>query len=360
MTTSQLSRARRLLCQLQDHIRDTLLAARAEEAAKFANIASVTAADTIYHIDKLSEHAIIEWFTRHWPRTWPVELVMEGIEDGHNLTFPIGTPVNRTEWKCILDPIDGTRGLMYDKRSAWILTGLAPQRGFKTTLRDIAVAAMTELPTSKQWRADQFSAIRGTGPRGVHATAYNVFTRESAKLSVRPSQAKDFKHGFACISKFFPDGKALLATFEEKLWAAIHPPAAKTPARSTPATVPARSSAASAPAIGESPLIFDDQYISTGGQLYELLVGHDRLIADLRPLVFKKLGLASSLVCHPYDICTALIFTEAGGLVENPLNGSAVTTPLDTTSAVTWIGYANPHLAKLARPIVKRLLADFA
>ncbi|MGC4074765.1 MAG: inositol monophosphatase [Nibricoccus sp.] len=345
MTQSQLARARRLLCDLQNHIRDTILAARAREASKFSRIAAVTAADTIYHIDKLSEHAIVEWFEKHWPRTWPVEVVMEGIEDGHNLTFPTGTPVARTAWKCILDPIDGTRGLMYDKRSAWILTGLAPQRGLRTTLRDILVAAMTELPTSKQWRADQFSAIRGGGPRGVHASAFNVFTRKTTKLSVRPSQAGDFKHGFASISKFFPDGKTDLAAFEEKLWAELHPAPKPRPGSTAP--------------IGDSPLVFDDQYISTGGQLYELLVGHDRLIADLRPLVFKKLGLHSSLVCHPYDICTALILTEAGGLVENPLNGAAVTTPLDTTSAVTWIGYANPALAKLARPVVKRLLRAF-
>ena len=359
MTTRQLSRARRLLCDLQNHIRDTLLTARVREASRFSRIAAVTAADTIYHIDKLSEHAIVEWFEKHWPRNWPVEVVMEGIEDGHNLTFPFGTPVARTEWKCILDPIDGTRGLMYDKRSAWILAGLAPQRGPRTTLRDILVAAMTELPTTKQWRADQLSAIRGAGPRGVHATAFNTFTRKSARLTVRPSQAHDFKHGFASIAKFFPDGKTHLAAFEEKLWAEIHAPATNAKAARPAGKNPA-SRDGTPMLTAESPLVFDDQYISTGGQLYELLVGHDRLIADLRPLVFKKLGLHSSLVCHPYDICTALILTEAGGLVENPLDGRAVIAPLDTTSAVSWIGYANPALARLARPIVKRLLGAFA
>jgi hypothetical protein len=348
MTTSQLSRARRLLCQLQDHIRDTIIKARAKESAKFARVAAVTAADTIYHIDKLSEHAIVEWFSQHWPRSWPVELVMEGIEDGHNLTFPVGTPVNRTALKCILDPIDGTRGLMYDKRSAWILAGLAPQRGTKTNLRDIVVSAMTELPTSKQWRADQISAIRGGGARGVLATAFNVFTGKSTRIQVRPSQAKDFKHGFASFAKFFPDGKTLLATIEEKLWATLHSPAPKASRRAAPTS----------PSFGKSPLVFDDQYISTGGQLYELLVGHDRFVADVRPLAFAKLGLPSSLVCHPYDLCTALVLTEAGGLVENPLNSTAVSVPLDTTSAVTWVGYANPALAKLARPVLKRLLAE--
>jgi hypothetical protein len=247
---------------------------------------------------------------------------------------------------------------MYDKRSAWILAGLAPQRGARNTLRDIVVAAMTELPTSKQWRADQISAVRGGGPAGVRTAAFDLFTRKSTSLRLRPSQAKTFSHGFASVAKFFPEGKTQLAALEEKLWAELQPVAAQP--RSAHVSSTAASSAAAAdatPTPGESPLIFDDQYISTGGQLYELLAGHDRFIADLRPLVFEKLGLTSSLVCHPYDICTALILTEAGGIVEHPLGGP-VNIPLDTTTAVSWVGYANPTLARLARPVLKRLLTE--
>jgi hypothetical protein len=29
----------------------------------------------------------------------------------------------------IVDPIDGTRNIMYNKRSAWILSGIAPNTG---------------------------------------------------------------------------------------------------------------------------------------------------------------------------------------------------------------------------------------
>jgi len=67
------------------------------------------------------------------------------------------------------------------------------------------------------------------------------------------------------------------------------------------------------------------------------------------------LGLTSSLVCHPYDICTALILTEAGGVVEHPLGGP-VKAPLDTTSPVAWVGYANPRLARAIRPVLKRIM----
>jgi fructose-1,6-bisphosphatase/inositol monophosphatase family enzyme len=333
MTAASLERARRLLCVLQDHIRDTLIAAREGQSGvrrrrSFSDVAGVTAADTIYEIDRVSEGAITAWFDAHWPKTWPVELVMEGIADGEVVTFPSGTPVRRTQWKCILDPIDGTRGIMHDKRAAWSLAALAPQRGVRTSLSDIVVAAMTELPVTKQWRADQYSAVRGCG---VRATATDVRSGERRPLPIRLSSAKSFAHGFASLAKFFPPGRALTAQLEERLWQTIEPQAFAD--------------------------VFDDEYISTGGQLAELLAGHDRLVGDLRPLVFRKLGLEEELACHPYDICTALILTEAGGVVEAP-NGGKLRAPLDTTTPVGWMAYANPVLARKVRPVLRRLIAE--
>ena len=331
MTSSQLERARRLLCAMQDSIRETVIAARNREAANFSRVVGSTAADTIYHVDRLSEAALFAWFDESWPRAWPVEIVMEGLADDQVATFPRGTPVAKTILKCIIDPIDGTRSLMYDKRSAWALAALAPQRGQRTDLRDIVVAAMTELPTSKQWRADQLSAVRGCGPRGVVAHAFDLRTRRRRAFALRPSQAKDFKHGFASFARFFPEGKAFTAQIEEALWRKLHGPSAPTA------------------------LVFDDQYISTGGQLYELAVGHDRMLGDLRPLVFAKLGLETSLTCHPYDICPELIFRELGGVIETPL-GLELRAPLDTTTAIAWVGYANSTLANTVRPFLNRLV----
>jgi hypothetical protein len=105
--------------------------------------------------------------------------------------------------------------------------------------------------------------------------------------------------------------------------------------------------------------VFDDQYISTGGQIAELLVGHDRMVADLRPLVFRKLKQPTALVCHPYDICTELILREAGGIVETP-DGKPLRAPLDTTTPVAWVGFANLTLARLARPALRNALYRFA
>lgn len=329
MNHRQLEKARKLLCRMQADILGALLTSRRREAGKFARVAAVTAADTIYYVDKVSEEAIFAWFEAHWPRSWPVELVMEGLEDNAVPTvFPRGTPVKRTIFKCILDPIDGTRNFMTDKRSAWILTGLAPQKGPKTEVRDIVVAAMTELPTTKQWRSDQLSAVRGGR---LISSGLDVRTGKRAALALRPSRATDYSNGFASFVRFFPEGKALLAQAEEDLWEELH-----------------------ILGKGASPVVFDDQYISTGGQIYELIAGHDRMLADLRPLAHARLGLANELVCHPYDICTALLLETAGGLVEAP-DGKPLRIPLDTTHPVAWVGYANPKLAALTRPALKKI-----
>lgn len=330
MRPLSLQHVRRLLCSLQDHIFETLVKARARHAATFHHAVAVTAADTIYRIDRISEEAVCTWFEEHWPKRCPVELVMEGLPDGSVTTFPRGTPLERTQFKCILDPIDGTRGLMYDKRSAWILAALAPQRGKRTRLSDIQVAAMTELPTSKQQRSDQLSAIRG---EGVVVTQRAGLVGRRKPLSVRPSRARTFEHGFASFCRFFPEGKAVLGEVEERIWRELGLYGKEGGAR-----------------------VFEDQYISSGGQLYELMVGHDRMIADLRPAVFAKLGLGgTALCCHPYDICTALILEELGGVVETP-EGKALAAPLDTVSSVAWVGYANRTLARQMRPVLRRAL----
>lgn len=321
---------RELLCDLGIFIRDRLIAGR-QANGDLSAVAAQTAADTIYAIDRISEAAIVEWFESRWPMAEPVEVVMEGLDDG-SLCFPRGTTPDRTRWKCLLDPIDGTRGIMYDKRSAWALGGIAPQRGEETMLSGIFVAAMTELPTSKQWRADQVSAVRG---QGLRTGSVNVLDGSASRLELQPSRAGDFRHGFSWMAKFFPEGRTLTAQIEERLWDELV-------------------------GIGRdaSPVVFDDQYISTGGAFYELLAGHDRLVGDLRPLVYARLELDSSLVCHPYDVCTAFLLEEAGVIYEHPLGGFP-DAPLDTTSGISWVAYANPTLAEIARPVLQKVLTTF-
>jgi fructose-1,6-bisphosphatase/inositol monophosphatase family enzyme len=324
----------RSLDQLGGLLADLGLAIRAgvragqEAAARgegdMERVEAETAADTIYAIDRWSEEAIAHWMENHWPSTEPVELVMEGLEEVR--TFPADTPPERLRWKLIIDPIDGTRCIMFDKRPAWALLGLAPHHGDETRLSHIQVSAMVELPTRKQGLADHFVAVVGGGAR---AWRTQLGTGESAPLAFRPSGARDFRHGFSSLVKFFPEGRALTARLEEALWQELV-----------------------GLGVSPSPVIFDDQYLSTGGQFSEILAGHDRMVGDLRPRILAALGLDSSLVCHPYDACAWPLLTEAGAVFTN-LDGGFPDAPLDTTSPVEWLAFANPALAELARPVLR-------
>ena len=297
---------RALLCELGAHLRDVVVASRHIDMAV---VEGATSADTIYAIDRVADDALVTWFEEHWPG---VELVSEGLEE----PVVIG---DDPAWTVIVDSIDGTRGLMYDKRSAWCLAAAAPRGG---SLRDIVVAAMTEIPVTKQTLADQLSAVRGNGIVGART---DLRAGSSAPLDVRPSRATDLEHGFACIAKFFPPGKPALAALESELFARL----------------------------GAS-TVFDDEYISSGGQLHELITGRDRFVADLRPLVD-----VAALACHPYDLCTAMLLEEAGGIVTDP-RGAPLDAPLDTTTAVAWVGYANPTLAASIGPILHELVDELA
>ena len=103
---------------------------------------------------------------------------------------------------------------------------------------------------------------------------------------------------------------------------------------------------------------FEDQYASSGGQLYELMSGHDRFIADLRPLMQKTLtarGLALGICCHPYDLCTELIAREAGVLVTD-INGNALRARLAVEPDVAWAGYANAQIREQIEPLLRKAL----
>jgi fructose-1,6-bisphosphatase/inositol monophosphatase family enzyme len=294
--------ARRLLCDLGEHIRTALVDARGIEMAE---IDGETVADTIYAIDRIADDALLGWFEQHWPG---VEVVSEGLDE------PV--VVGRDPaWTVIVDTIDGTRGLMYDKRPAWCLAAAAPRGG---ALRDVVSASMTELPTAKMGAADQLSATRGGG---VVAERLDLRDGTRAPLAVRPSQATDLEHGFAGLAKFFPAGKPRLAALEGALFDRLG-----------------------------SRIVFDDEYICSGGQIHELVTGRDRFVADLRPLVDPD-----AFACHPYDLCTTFLLEEAGGVVTDPW-GAPLDAPLDTTTSVAWVGYANPRLASWIGPILAELL----
>jgi len=115
--------------------------------------------------------------------------------------------------------------------------------------------------------------------------------------------------------------------------------------------------AVGAPQSGKA-LCFEDQYTSTGGQLYELIAGHDRFTADLRahmePVTSAR-GLPRPLCCHPYDLCTELIAREARVIVTG-VDGGPLNARLAVEPDVSWVGYANSNIRATVEPLLQTAL----
>jgi len=293
------------LRRIHEEIRDAVVRACEEAAAgDLTRVAHEGEGDTIYAVDRVGEERLGALVERELGSFGPIVLVAEGLPGGR-VVLPEGHAEGEAALRVLVDPIDGTRGLMYQKRSAWILTGVAPNRGPGTRLRDVVAAVQTEIPLVKQHLADTLSG------------------------------APTIAHGFAMIARFFPGAREELAAIDEEIVAAALGPVRRGKAH-----------------------CFEDQYISTGGQLYELMAGHDRFVADLRPLlegVLARRGLALGICCHPYDLATELIAREAGVVVTDP-RGSPLEATLDVESDVAWVGYANEAIRSQVEPLLQAAL----
>lgn len=319
--------------RIHERVRDAVVAeserARVEELAEVSDDESE--GDTIYAVDRVSEELLVELFEHEVAIRSPLVLIAEGIEGGR-LILPRGASEADAVWRVVVDPIDGTRGIMYQKRSAWVLTGVARNRGEETNLQDIELAVQTEIPLVKQHLSDVLWAVRG---RGAHGERVNRLTGERQPLFPRPSRASTIRHGFAMISRFFPGARDELAAIDEEI-----------------------VRGALGPVVHGKAHCFEDQYLASAGQLYELMMGHDRFVADLRPVIetlIKRRGESLGICCHPYDMCTELIAREAGVIVTDE-RGEPLRSLLKVEPDVAWVGYANEGIRREIEPQLREAL----
>ncbi|HUF10271.1 MAG TPA: hypothetical protein VMO47_13200 [Rhodothermales bacterium] len=326
---------RPVILSMHDHIRDRVVAAfEGADVQSLSKAVAQEGGDTIYAIDRVGEDPLIHYLGEFARNVAPVVLITEGQHQGATV-LPRGTSETDARLRVIIDPIDGTRGLMYQKRSPWILTGVAPNRGDLTNLQDLELSVMTEIPLLKQHLSDQVWARKG---RGVMATRHNRLDMTSSTFELAPSRAPGISHGFATLARMVPGARDVLAAVEEDLIIRVAGPQPEGVA-----------------------ICFEDQYISTGGQMYELCAGHDRLIADLRSLtkeITANRGRAPGLCCHPYDLAGLVVAVEVGVIVTGP-NGGPLDAPLDTDTDVSWIGYANEAIRTAVEPHLLQLLQEY-
>lgn len=323
-----------LIRRLHVLLRDRVLAATRERTVgELSAVVAEQGGDLVFALDEVAEQTLTEFVANEIACHEPIVLVAEGLPDG-KLVLPRTAAEESCRWRMIVDPIDGTRPLMYQKRSGWVLTGVAPNRGNETDLRDIVLAVQTEIPLVKQHLSDQAWAVRGEGAAAVR---HDILSGEPRELNIEPSAAKTARMGFATVSRFFPSVTDVLGDISDEL---------------------VRRALGPLPPGGT--LCFEDQYPSTGGQLHGLFSGADRFVADLRPLlraIADDRGEAMAHCCHPYDVCTALIAEELGVVITSP-TGEELRAPLDCETDVPWVGYANDAIRRELEPVLHNILQE--
>ena len=283
------------------------------------------AGDIQYGIDILSEEGLPQLVAEELEEWLPLQLLSEGLARGGVL---VGEGEPRT--LVVIDPVDGTRGLMHDKRSAFALLAMGTLEG--GSLRTLRSAAMVEIPTQRSELSDVIWVTRGSL---VRAQTEHLGSGAISPLVLKPSGESELLHGFATIARFIGGAKGAIGAFEDRLLDALYP---------------GDESAWSA--------IFEDQFISNGGQLHSLMTGRDLFVADLRPLFRTRSG-GRILASHPYDLCCALL-AEAVGVVLCDPAGRPLDCPMDLTTDVAWVAYANEGLRERIEPLLLPLIADLA
>ncbi len=254
-------------------------------------------------------------------------------EDTGVSTYPIGIPEEDCMARVIVDPMDGSRESAYNKSSSYVLTGVAPNKGANTMLSDIEVAVQTEIPTTKQYRADIMYAVKGDAPV---IEEWDVLKGEWIKNKyITPSGEKTIENGFAPFVNYFRGGSVYIAQVREELFQTVLGDLKEGVAD-----------------------VFDEQYIASAGHMARLMLGQYRFVADLRPWTERILaaqGKSLGLCAHPYDVCTKSI-AEAAGIIITDLKGKELDAPLDTSTNVGWVGYPNKHIRRQVEPVLLEIL----
>jgi fructose-1,6-bisphosphatase/inositol monophosphatase family enzyme len=286
------------------------------------------AGDVTYAVDARVEAAIERW-SEACARTQSLSLLTEDTgwrhmgPDGRGGVralngFDHGGP------RIALDPIDGTRNLMCDLRSAWTVVSFAPPGSAAPRLGEVSWGMVSEIPDSRGARFRRLSARTGSACEleerelgdGRLVRARTLTAGEDARVD----------HGYFPIFRYSPDQRPALAAIEADFTERLR--------------------------VHEGANLrhfFDDQYISNAGQLVLLSIGTYRMIADVRGWLATRMG-HSTVNSHPYDVAGAIVCARAAGcVVEGPL-GAALDFELDVTTPVDFCGFANPATARRIRP----------
>jgi fructose-1,6-bisphosphatase/inositol monophosphatase family enzyme len=296
------------------------------------------AGDVTYGIDRASERVIERWL-EITACSQPVSLLTEetgwrhmapssgGARDARDVEgFDHGGP------RIVVDPIDGTRNLMTDLRSAWTVLGIAGPGVDAPRMSDIRGGIVCEIPDSRGARGRVLSAVRGS-PCWLRDEPLDG-APSTARREIRTGADARVDHGYFPFFKYLADMRPAISAIEARFFERL----------ATHEHADVRN-------------CYDDQYISNGGHLALLSLGTYRMIADLRAHLATLRG-RPTMTTKPYDIAGAVVCARAAGCVITDTTGRELDFPIDVTTPVSFVGWVNAATRERLEPHLLHALAN--
>ena len=308
---------------------DDALDGPADATAELARPIREGAGDTTFGLDARTEEVAERWLD-DVAATEPVSFLTEDRGWLHRGPGPRGATgaielpgFDHGGPRIALDPVDGTRNLMNDLRSAWCVVSYAGPGPDEPRLADVTYGLVGELSTSREARRRVFSAHR-SGACRVELVDRDGAVARASTVQVDDDDRPD--QGYFPFFRFRPEERPAIATLEADFFERL---------------------AAHERAAIET--CFDDQYITSAGQLVLLALGTYRMVSDLRGTVAAAQG-RTTITSKPYDIAGAIVVATAAGCVLTDPDGGALDFPIDTESPVSFVGWVNDRTRRRLAP----------
>lgn len=291
--------------------------------------------DVTFHPDQATERHLDKWFAEQAARA-PLSMLTE--DSGWRHGGPGPTPGAWRELpgpdhggpSIVIDPIDGTRHLLFELRSAWTIIGVAPPGSALPTQAQIEYGLVTEIPTRLAGWARELEAVKGQGCQHLELPLNGSSEPPQGTLQSPDSARVD--HGYFPFFAYHPSVRPASHAIAQDFFTRLqqHEDA-------------------------QIEHCYDDQYIASGGQLALLALGQYTMVCDLRPWLLDAQGHATQCA-KPYDICGAVLVAQEAGCQVCNLDGSALSMPLDTKTPVGFSAFAGPRTkARLLPHLIQTL-----